>query len=211
MIFERAINLGLVARDPSAEIARSKVLPKKLDLPTDSQFAAIVEALKQQESSAAVLNSDLVRFMAYSGLRLDEAKHVEWSDVDFERNRIFVKPGKNHHSRYAPITRSMRELLDEIRQTPRYSRSRDRREGNFVLMATECQRELDQACETVGAPRITHHDCQHLFATRCIESGIDILTVSRWLGHLDGGALAPRVYRHLRDEHSQRMAAQLNF
>jgi hypothetical protein len=29
-----------------------------------------------------------------------------------------------------------------------------------------------------------------LFATRCIESGVDIPTVSRWLGHKDGGALA---------------------
>jgi len=31
---------------------------------------------------------------------------------------------------------------------------------------------------------------RHLFATRCIESGVDIPTVSRWLGHKDGGALA---------------------
>jgi len=43
----------------------------------------------------------------------------------------------------------------------------------------------------------------HLFATICIESGVDILTVSRWLGHADGGALAMRVYGHLRDKHSQ--------
>jgi integrase len=35
-----------------------------------------------------------------------------------------------------------------------------------------------------------------------IESGVDIPTVSRWLGHKDGGALAMRVYGHLRQEHS---------
>jgi len=29
---------------------------------------------------------------------------------------------------------------------------------------------------------------RHLFATRCIENGVDIPTVSRWLGHQDGGA-----------------------
>jgi len=41
--------------------------------------------------------------------------------------------------------------------------------------------------------------------TRCawaIESGVDIPTVSRWLGHKDGGALGMRVYGHLRNEHS---------
>jgi len=44
--------------------------------------------------------------------------------------------------------------------------------------------------------RITHHDLRHLFATRCIEAGVDIPTVSRWLGHQDGGALCMKTYGH---------------
>ncbi len=43
---------------------------------------------------------------------------------------------------------------------------------------------------------------RHFLATRCIESGVDIPTVSRWLGHKDGGALAMRIYGHLRQKHS---------
>ena len=58
---------------------------------------------------------------------------------------------------------------------------------------------------------ITHHDLRHLFATRCIESGVDIPTVSRWLGHRDGGALAMRIYGHLRDTHSTTMAQKVKF
>jgi site-specific recombinase XerD len=50
-----------------------------------------------------------------------------------------------------------------------------------------------------------------LFATKCIEAGVDIPTVSRWLGHKDGGALAMKVYGHLRDQHSQSMAATVSF
>jgi len=38
------------------------------------------------------------------------------------------------------------------------------------------------------------HGFRHLFATRCIESGVDIPTVSRWLGHQDGGALCMKTY-----------------
>jgi integrase len=59
--------------------------------------------------------------------------------------------------------------------------------------------------------RVTHHDLRHLFATRCIESGVDIPTVSRWLGHRDGGALAMKVYGHLRDQHSVAMAQRVVF
>jgi hypothetical protein len=32
----------------------------------------------------------------------------------------------------------------------------------------------------VGLSKLTHHDLRHLFATRCIESGVDIPTVARW-------------------------------
>src|SRR6266568_1635652 len=75
----------------------------------------------------------------------------------------------------------------------------------------DCQKALDRACTKVGADRITHHDLRHLFATRCIESGVDIPTVSRWLGHKDGGALAMRVYGHLRNEHSIAQAQRVTF
>ncbi|MDB6029926.1 MAG: hypothetical protein JWM16_264, partial [Verrucomicrobiales bacterium] len=51
----------------------------------------------------------------------------------------------------------------------------------------------------------------HLFATRCIEAGVDIPTVSRWLGQKDGGALAMKVYGHLRDNHSPGMAKKVWF
>jgi integrase len=56
------------------------------------------------------------------------------------------------------------------------------------------------------------YDLRHYFATRCMEtSTVDIPTVSRWLGHKDGGALAMKTYGHLRDEHSQRLAKQVRF
>jgi integrase len=58
---------------------------------------------------------------------------------------------------------------------------------------------------------ITHHDLRHLFATRRIESGVDIPTVSRWLGHKDGGALAMKTYGHLRIKHTQAMAQKVKF
>jgi len=44
-----------------------------------------------------------------------------------------------------------------------------------------------------------------------VESGIDIPTVARWLGHSDGGMLALKIYGHLRREHSQNMAAKVTF
>ena len=42
-------------------------------------------------------------------------------------------------------------------------------------------------------------------------SGIDYMTIARWLGHLDGGILIGKTYGHLADEHKREMAARLVF
>src|SRR5271166_518581 len=45
--------------------------------------------------------------------------------------------------------------------------------------SVKLKRPLTKACKAVGAKRLTHQDLRHLFATQCIESGVDIPTVSR--------------------------------
>src|SRR6266699_351658 len=96
-----------------------------------------------------------------------------------------------------------------------FERMRSEREGEpldaKVFRVAECQKSLDRACKKVGIDRITHHDLRHLYATRCIESGVDIPTVSRWLGHKDDGALAMKTYGHLRREHSISQAQKVSF
>lgn len=60
-------------------------------------------------------------------------------------------------------------------------------------------------------PHLTPHDLRHLFATHCMESGVDVKTVASWLGHKDGGRLLLERYTHLRSEHSQEMAKRIRF
>ena len=70
---------------------------------------------------------------------------------------------------------------------------------------------MRRAANVIGIAHLRHHDLRHLFASTCIESGVDIPTVSRWLGHKDGGALAMKVYGHLRQEHSALQAQRVHF
>src|SRR4029453_15141051 len=96
-----------------------------------------------------------------------------------------------------------------------FERMRSERHGESldakVLRVAQCQKSLDRAAKKVGADRITHHDLRHLFARRCIERGVEIPTVSRWLGHKDGGALAMKTYGPLRREHSIAQAQKVSF
>lgn len=42
-------------------------------------------------------------------------------------------------------------------------------------------------------------------------SGIDFMTIAKWVGHQDGGILIGKVYGHLSNEHAQRQAQRVNF
>ena len=41
-------------------------------------------------------------------------------------------------------------------------------------------------------------------------SGIDFMTIARWVGHKDGGVLIGKVYGHLSNEHAKQQAQRIN-
>lgn len=197
--------------NPANAIAKTKIPKTDLRLPEPGQFKAMIENIRHNPSGKGEDAADLVEFLAYSGTRLyTEAHWVTWEDIDWNRRELIVRGSsethtKNWEQRRIPMLKDMEDLLQRIR-------SRDSKAQTGTIIKTkECPGCLRSACKAVGIPAITHHDLRHLFATRCIESGVDIPTVSRWLGHKDGGALAMRTYGHLRNEHSQAMAQKVRF
>jgi integrase len=144
-------------------------------------------------------------------MRIGEVKFVTWSDVDFNKQQLFVRGDpdtatKNGETRYVPMIPELEKMLIELRS------ERQKEPSNATVMrAFECEHSMTNAAARIGMKRITHHDLRHLFATMCIESGVDIPTVSRWLGHKDGGALCMKTYGHLRQEHSFAQAQRVSF
>ena len=202
---------GQRIENPASELTRARITQKTLKLPEKDQFKSMVDAVRDG-SSWGPKAADLVEFLAYSGLRLyTEAQWVTWGDVDSQRMEIVVRGHpetrtKNGEIRRVPIIEDLETLLERMRED-----QKNVKPGDKVLQMIECPISLTKACGKIGIARITHHDLRHLFATRCIESGVDIPTVARWLGHKDGGALAMRTYGHLRNEHSQAMAKKVKF
>ncbi|HVU09077.1 MAG TPA: site-specific integrase [Verrucomicrobiae bacterium] len=212
LILAIAVEAGARYDNPAIHIKRKKVRQKLLQLPSQKQFVELVTTIRNGEGGWAERCADLVEFLAYGGCRKGEAARVNGQDCDFEKGEITVlgDPAtgtKNWEIRRIPMIPDMRRLLERLKK--------ERGEMEFsskpVMLVHECQGAIDTACKKLGIARITHHDLRHLFATRCIESGVDIPTVSRWLGHKDGGALAMKVYGHLRDSHSTAMAQKVTF
>ena len=196
--FALAIKHGMIYRDPSATVSRMSPPPKRLELPTKQQFQDLASAIGSSGAAQAKDCEFLVRFLATSGARISEAAACTWELVDWNRESLHV-PGKKTRSsnRDIPLFPALAALLQAVPV--------EKRNGP-ICPVKEAQNAITTACKKLGIKRLTHHDLRHLFATTCIEAGVDIPTVSRWLGHSDGGALAMRTYGHLRSEHSNRMA-----
>jgi len=143
--------------------------------------------------------ADLAQGLALTGCRISEARQIEWRDLEFENGMIVVRGDphegtKNSEIRHVPMISEARELFTRMLA----SRTGEPKDAK-VFLVRECQKSMNRAAGLAGMVRITHHDLRHFFATICIESGVDIPTVASWLGHKDGGALAMKTCKHLRD------------
>jgi len=211
LVLDIAVEAGARYDNPARFIKRMRVLPKKLRLPSQAEFLALMAAIEASDGGYNHRCSNLVRFLAFGGFRKGEAAQVTWADCDFQKGEIVVRGDpetgtKNWTVRHVPMIPEMRQLLTVLRE-----KRNDEPLTGRVMEVRECQGAINSACKKLGIARFTHHDLRHLFATRCIESGVDVPTVSRWLGHKDGGALAMKVYGHLRDQHSVSMAQRVSF
>jgi integrase len=229
--FEEAIQDGLMFENPAANIEKLQPRAKRLVLPSREQFRQLVTEIRSTGAWCARECGDLIEFLAYSGCRLREAGHVCIEHADLEKGTLWIQGDpvhgtKNSEARTIRMIPPLAALIKDILNNPRTARkpsdsqdllagvkirSEHRQGKNYLLVVTECQRAIDSACAKLKIPRITHHDLRHLFATRAIENGVDIPTVSRWLGHKDGGALCMKTYGHLRRDHEAAMAEKVDF
>jgi integrase len=210
-----AIEAGVIYSNPAAAVKRVPVRGKHISLPTTDKFNALIGEMRAGHSRDSHNCADLTEGLAFTGCRIGEAREIEWRDLNLDANldasEVVVRGDattgtKNWEVRRVPLIPDARALFRRMRSEPP-----EEPLDAKVFRVRECQKALDRACEKVGIDRLTHHDLRHLFATRCIESGVDIPTVSRWLGHKDGGALAMKTYGHLRREHSVAQAQKVSF
>ncbi len=120
-----------------------------------------------------------------AGLRVGEAVRLRVRDIDSQRMLIRVEQGKGKKDRYTLLSR---RLLDELRQYYRVYRPIEwlfPQRGKDTPMATASALRIYYAakaragiCKDGGI-----HALRHAFATHMLESGTDVVTIQRLLGH----------------------------
>lgn len=149
---------------------------------------------------------DLIAVLVGTGMRLDEALHLAWDDVDLEHRLITVHRGrkgmtKGGKRRHVPIMDSVLPVLRAMRLT---------RGGNVMLWPgprtrrarpqTWARNAFRDAVTAAGLPEAMRlHDLRHSFASLWLIDGGDIFKLSRILGH-SSVAITERTYAHLKPD-----------
>jgi integrase len=162
----------------------------------------------------------------YTGMREEEILGLKWSDFsrDFStaevrrvyRRKCFAKPKTAASLRAIEIPDELRKILQEWR--PRCPNN----EHDLVCPSVTglpmqasalLQRGFLPALERAGVRRVRFHDLRHSFASNLLGAGIDVVTVSKALGHANV-QITLMTYAHAiprpRQGAADRMAALLH-
>ncbi len=207
---------GFLKTLPSADIAWQRTDKKSRRLCTLAEIERICEAGMTATKNGQQL-ADYLRFLAFTGAREQEALRIRWVDVDFERKLVCVGADadtKNREARHVDFNPALEAHLREM-QRRRAPDSQwlfpSPQRGERDEHAKTFRESMKLARKAAGLVGFGFHDCRHHFISFAVMSGIDYMTIARWVGHKDGGVLIGKVYAHLSNEHAQAQAARLNF
>jgi integrase len=212
----RAANVEIISRNVAAVVRPPKVEAAEVQILTGPQIA---EVLTRLEGHAL---QTITKVAFGSGARRGELCALRWGDVDFEgatiriersleetKAGLRVKPPKSKHGRRTvTVPGATVEALrsHRVRQIEQRLVLGQGRLGPDDLVFTmpdgrtqspdNLSRDWRRAVLVLGLPTVMFHALRHTHASCLIAGGVDVLTISRRLGH-GTPAFTLTVYGHL--------------
>ena len=140
------------------------------------------------------------------GLRRNEVVHLNINDILFDKERLFVRQGKNYKERFVPINKHSSRILEEYIFDYRIEfKNHKETEALFLnyrgarlqgmSFANRLRGIIDATSNKELQQRnITLHSLRHSIATHLLEQGADIEHISKFLGH--NSLESTQIYTH---------------
>lgn len=162
------------------EIKRQNDLPVVMSL----------EEVKKLINAPKYLKHRLIIATLYAcGLRSYELCALKLSDVDFDRNTVFVKKQKGKQDRFVPLSKHLARGLQKYIRTEKpvvYLFNSQKTDNGKPLPITvrAIQWVIKENRSKIGtSKKVTAHTLRHSYATHLLESGLNLLALKELLGH----------------------------
>jgi len=182
--------------------------PKKRQvLPEVFSEKEVIAILK----SVSNLKHKTILMLIYSaGLRIGESINMRTVDIDLERRKVFVKPGKGKKDRYSIVSDKFVETLKRYLAVyrPVYWLFEGPDEAHYST--SSIRKIFRRAVEKAGAnPYTTVHTLRHSFATHLLERGMDLRYIQVLLGH--SSSETTESYTHITQKAKEKLCSPLDF
>ncbi|WP_298537794.1 tyrosine-type recombinase/integrase [uncultured Algibacter sp.] len=182
---------------------------EKLNILTQSEIKELFEATEFSHSEPRFrLRDKAILTILYScGLRRNEAVHLNLSDIYFDKERVFVRKGKNYKERFIPINRKNAEILEDYiyEGRPEFYQS-NLSEALFVnkngtrMQGMSFANRLKAIVtstnnKNIVEKHITLHILRHSIATHLLQQEVPLESIKTFLGHTS--LESTQIYTHL--------------
>lgn len=162
-----------------------------------SEFLELSEIQKMRDTIDSYNEHEFrncFEFYLNTGARRLEGLKTEWKDVNFDRSFIFLRHTKTGKTRMVPMNKTLDDVLKGM-----YI---ENKEGNlFGYHPDSLTHKFKKFVKRSNINKNIHfHNLRDTFASHLIMQGVDLLTVSRYLGHSDV-KVTEKFYGHLSPGH----------
>ena len=208
MALERAVKEQLITRNPCDDVILPKVDKKEMKILKPENVKSYLEEADRR----GVLPMMFLELC--SGLRKGELIALLWTDLDIQNKTISVaKQAVRVKGGGVKVTTPKTATSIRVESIPQEAvdlliAEHEKHPDNPYMFPSPVTGGMyypdavnalnTKILKSLGMEHIRFHDLRHTFATMALQSGVDIRTVSRMLGHADPG-FTLRTYTHTTD------------